>query len=468
MKKDLTVGSPLKLIIYFTIPLLIGNLFQQFYNTADTMIVGRTISIDALSAVGITGALVFFVIGFAQGLTGGFSIITAQKFGNKDMAGVKKSVAASCILSLMITVILTLISVLLSGILLRAIETPPELYNMAYTYITIIFWGTGAAILFNLLSNILRAIGNSKWPLYFLIVASVVNIVLDYVFILYFKMGVAGAGLATVISQIAASLLCIEYIWRYVPELKAKGSDWKITKKDVWEHIRVGIPMAIQVAIIAIGIVVLQRALNQLGTLAIGAFTVAQRIDVLAVQCLLSFGITMATFTAQNYGAGNIPRIRQGVYYGSLVSIIFSIASAVIILLAADFSVRLFIDTKNTSPAQIEEIVRLAKLYLLINCSMYIFLALLLIFRSTLQGLGNSVIPTVAGIMELIMRVVAALVFSIYFGYAGICWASPVAWIGGFIPIIIAYMFIIKRLSRKYLFKQARMAKLNKLKESNV
>ena len=236
MKKDLTTGSPLKLIIYFTIPLLIGNLFQQLYNTADTMIVGRTIGLNALAAVGVTGALVFFVIGFAQGLTSGFSIITAQKFGNKDEAGVRRSVAASFILALIINLVLTIISVLLAGVLLRAIYTPSELYQDAYNYIIVIFWGTGAAILFNLFSNMLRAIGNSKWPLYFLIVACIVNIVLDYLFILSFNMGVAGAAFATVISQITASLLCFEYIRRYVPELQAKGSDWKVTKQDLWEH----------------------------------------------------------------------------------------------------------------------------------------------------------------------------------------------------------------------------------------
>ena len=287
MKKDLTTGSPLKLIIYFTIPLLIGNLFQQLYNTADTMIVGRTIGLNALAAVGITGALVFFVIGFAQGLTSGFSIITAQKFGNKDEAGVRRSVAASFILALIINLVLTLVSVLLAGVLLRAIYTPSELYQDAYDYIIVIFWGTGAAILFNLFSNMLRAIGNSKWPLYFLIVACIVNIALDYLFILSFNMGVAGAAFATVISQITASLLCFEYIRRYVPELQARGSDWKVTKKDLWEHIRVGIPMAVQVAIIAIGIVILQGALNKLGSLAVGAFTVAQRIDVLREQLFL-------------------------------------------------------------------------------------------------------------------------------------------------------------------------------------
>lgn len=466
MKKDLTVGNPLKLIIYFTIPLLIGNLFQQLYNTADTMIVGRTIGFKALAAVGITSALVFFVIGFAQGLTGGFSIITAQKFGNKDSEGVKKSVTSSIILSFIITIILTIISVSLTGYLLKLIKTPDELYNMAYIYLLVIFYGTGAAISFNLFSNILRAIGNSKWPLYFLIIASIVNIALDYLFILSFNMGVFGAGLATVISQIVASLLCLEYIRRFVPDLHIKKEHWKVTQIDLWEHMHVGLPMAFQVAIIAIGIVLVQAALNKLGSLAIGAFTVAQRIDVLIVQCLLSFGITMATYTAQNYGAGNIPRIRLGVKQGSIISVTFALISGIVIIIFADFSIGLFLSKDITNPTEITETIRLAKLYLYINCSMYIFLALLLVFRSTLQGLGNSVIPTIAGVMELIMRTVGALLLSVYIGYAGICWASPIAWVGAFIPVFLAYFYIIKRLNRKYLIKQAKIKRLQK--ESNL
>ena len=263
-----------------------------------------------------------------------------------------------------------------------------------------------------------------------------------------------------------ASLLCFEYIRRYVPELKAKGSDWKVTKHDLWEHIRVGIPMAVQVAIIAIGIVILQWALNRLGALAVGAFTVAQRIDVLAVQCFLSFGITMATYTAQNYGAGDIPRIRQGVRQGSIVSVAFAVISGILILLAADFSVRLFLGKNITDPAQIEETIHLAKVYLTINCSMYVFLALLLVFRSTLQGLGNSIVPTFAGVMELIMRTVAAIILSAYIGFAGISWASPIAWVGAFIPVFAAYFYIIKRLMRKYEIKKARQKHAEKLREA--
>lgn len=450
MKKDLTTGHPLKLIIYFTIPLLIGNLFQQLYNTADTIIVGRTVSFDALAAVGLTAPLVFFIIGFAQGVTAGFSIITAQRFGAKDYDGVRRSVAASTILSILTTIVLTIPSVLLSRILLIIINTPDKLLEDAYIYIVIIFWGTFAAIFFNMFSNLLRAVGNSKVPLYFLIIASIVNIVLDLVFILYFKMGVAGAALATVIAQIIPCLLSIEYIRRYLPELKTKKSDWKITFNEIMEHIRIGLPMGFQVSIIAIGMVILQWALNKLGPVAIGAFTVATRIDVLAVQCLLSFGITMATFTAQNYGARNIKRVKDGMKYGAITSVGFGLLAGVIIILFAEFSIKLFLGKDMTDPALIAETIRLGKIYLWINCSLYVFLALLLVYRNVLQGLGNSMIPTIAGIMELLMRAVAAIILPIYIGFTGISLAHPVAWIGGLVPVAIAYHVIIKKLEKEY------------------
>lgn len=450
MNRDLTSGSPLKLIILFTIPLLIGNVFQQLYNTADTLIVGRTIGLNALAAVGATTALVFFVIGFAQGLTAGFSIITAQKFGASDKEGVRRSVAASAILCFFINIALTAISVLTVPFLLDAVHTPQDLADNAYKYIVIIFWGTGAAILFNMLSNLMRAIGNSKVPLYFLIIASLVNIILDYLFILNFDMGVSGAAWATVISQIVPSIMCFEYIRRKVPELQARGNDWKVSASELWAHIRLGIPMGFQMSIIAIGIVIVQRALNELGSLAVGAYTVAQRIDVLAVQCILSFGITMATYTAHNYGARKIKRINQGVIQGSLASIIFSILCAILIFFSADFIIKSFIGEKFTSPEEIEETVRLAKLYLKINCPMYFMLSLLIIFRSTLQGLGNSIIPTIAGAIELIMRAAAAILLSGCLGFAGISASNPIAWTGAFIPIIIVYIFLLKTLSKKY------------------
>ena len=450
MKKDLTTGHPLKLIIYFTIPLLIGNLFQQLYNTADTIIVGRTISFNALAAVGLTAPLVFFIIGFAQGVTAGFSIITAQKFGAKDFAGVRKSVAASTILSFIVNILLTVPSVILARWLLEVINTPVELIDDAYNYIVIIFWGTIAAIFFNMYSNLLRAIGNSKIPLYFLIIASIINIVLDFVFILYFHMGVAGAALATVIAQIVPCLISIEYIRRYLPELKTKKEDWKVSYKDLWEHLRIGLPMGFQVSIIAIGMVILQWALNILGPIAVGAFTVATRIDVLAVQCLLSFGITMATYSAQNYGARNIKRIKQGLLYGVITSVGFGVIAGILIILLSEFSIKIFLGSNVTDPALIAETIRLGKIYLYINCSLYIFLALLLVYRNVIQGLGNSVVPTIAGIMELIMRTIAAVVLPAYIGFAGISLAHPVAWVGGLIPVFIAYYIIIRKLEKEF------------------
>lgn len=304
MVQDLTRGKPVKLILLFTIPLLIGNVFQQFYSMADTIIVGRTIGVDALAGVGATGSLSFLIIGFAQGLTAGLSVITAQRFGADDYDGVRKSVTVSLLISAVLTVVLTAIAVLTARPLLTLLQTPANIIDDAYDYIIIIFWGIFASMLFNLLSNVVRALGDSRTPLLFLIVACVLNIVLDFVFILAFKMGVAGAAWATVIAQVVSCALCILYIAKRIPLLRLCKKDWKVDASYIRTHCRVGLPMAFQTSIIAIGAMILQVPLNKLGSTAVGAFTAAQKIDNLAVQILMSFGITMATYAAQNYGAG--------------------------------------------------------------------------------------------------------------------------------------------------------------------
>ena len=453
MTKDLTKGSPLKLIILFTIPLIIGNIVQQLYNTVDTIIVGQTIGYFALSSVGLTGSLVFLVIGFAQGLTAGFSIITAQRFGNKDMEGVKKSVASTYILSFFANIFITLLSVYLTSWMLHTIQTPDNLYSDAYKYIIVIFWGTGAAILFNMYSSMLRAVGNSRFPLYILIIASIINVILDFVFILYFQMGVAGAGFATVISQLIPSIICFIYIKRNIPELIISKEHWKVDIKELWEHLRLGIPMGVQVIVIAVGIIILQWAVNRLGPIAVGAFTIAQRIDMLAVQVLISFGVTMATYTAQNYGIKNIIRIKEGVYQGTLIAVSISVFFGVLIYATSDWSIKVFISKEIISTEETKQIVEIVKTYLKVNCSMFFVLALLIIFRSALQGLGNGFIPTLAGVVELLMRTTSAVYLPIYFGYTGLAWVHPSAWVGAFISVIIAYIYIMTKLTREYHYK---------------
>lgn len=440
MTRDMTKGSPAKLILYFTIPLLIGNIFQQLYSMADTMIVGRTIGVDALAAVGATGSLMFLVIGFAQGLTSGFSVITAQRFGAGDEKGVRKSVTTSIVLSIIITIILTIFSVLTVRTLLELLETPSDIIEGAYSYIVVIFYGTYASLLFNLLSNIIRALGDSKTPLYFLIIACVINVVLDFVFILCFSMGVAGAAWATIIAQTVSGVLCFIYMIKKFPILKFEKSDWELNKNFVFLHLKVGIPMAFQSSIIAIGAMALQFALNKLGSTAVAAFTASQRIDILTIQPLMSFGITMATYSAQNYGANEIKRIGTGIKQCCIMSVSFSLICGFVIIILGKSIVKLFVGEGQ------QNVIDLAQEYLVINCSMYFLLALLFIFRYTLQGLGKSLIPTFAGIMELVMRTFAAIFLANLIGFTGICMASPIAWLGAVIPLIISFILVYRKL----------------------
>ena len=440
MTNDLTRGSPAKQILFFTIPLLIGNLFQQFYSMADTMIVGRTIGVEALAAVEATGSISFLIIGFSQGLTSGFAVITAQRFGAGDMDGVRKSVTSGILLGAGITVILTAVSVPLARPVLELMQTPEDILDDAHAYIAVIFAGIGASVMFNLLSNIIRALGDSRTPLLFLAAACVLNIGLDFVLILWCSMGVAGAAVATVFSQLVSGGLCLLYMFRRFPVLRLQRRDWIPERRMLLNESRVGLPMGFQMSIIAIGAMILQIALNRLGSTAIAGFIAAQKIDQLANQPMMSFGITMATYAAQNYGAGNMRRIRAGVRRCILMSVGFSIVCGGALILAAKPMAGLFVGADQP------EVLDYVQTYLLLNASLYFLLALLFIFRYTLQGLGKSLFPTIAGVAELLMRTLAALVLANIWGYAGVCLSNPIAWFGALIPLTTAYVLTIRRL----------------------
>lgn len=440
--KELTNGKPLKLIFLFTIPLLIGNIFQQFYNMADMIIVGQTLGKNALAAVGATGSITFLIIGFAQGLTSGLSIITAQRFGAKDYQGVKKSFAASIFISAVVTLILTVLSLVFVRPLLLLMQTPKEILADAQTFISIILIGIFAAMAFNLLSNMIRALGDSRTPLVFLIIASVINVVLDLVLIINFHMGVAGAGVATVTAQVVASLLCLIYIQRRIPNLQVRKKDFTFDKREIRDHLNAALPMGFQTSIIAIGAIVLQGALNSLGTDAVAAQAAAGKIDQFAIQPMMSFGITMATFTAQNYGAKKYGRILEGVKSALGLSIIFSFFAGGIVIFFGRQLVTLFVSASET------QVIHLSQLYFNINGSLYWVLAILLVVRYTLQGLGQTVIPTLAGVMELVMRSFAAILLTAMFGYVGAAAASPLAWIGSTVVLVFSYFKAIKRLKQ--------------------
>lgn len=440
---DLTKGNPLKLIIMFTGPLLIGNIFQQLYSVIDTLIVGRTIGVNALAAVGSTGGLNMLIIGFCTGTTAGLSIMTAQRYGAQDYKGVKRSFATSIVISAVITLILTVISVIFARHILVIMKTPASIIVDAQKFITIIFAGIFASMAFNLLSNIIRALGDSRTPLFFLVIGVIVNILFDFIFILGLHMGVEGAGCATVSAQIIVAILCLVYIYRRIPILVLRRKDFKITKKDITDHLKVGLPMGFQSSIIAIGSIVLQIMLNTLGASAVAAYTAAGKIDQLATQVGNSFGIALATYAAQNYGAREYGRISKGVRQTLTVSIIFSLVMGALIIIFGRPLVNLFIGDQQP------QVTALAQIYFRFNSSSYFILAILFAIRYTLQGLGQSFIPTLAGIAELFMRIFAGIILVRMLGFTGASMANPLAWIGSCLVLLSSYFKTMQQLKRR-------------------
>ena len=440
MTKDMTTGNPVKLILFFSIPLLIGNVFQQFYSMVDTIIVGRYVGVQALAAVGVTGSLSFLILGFTFGLTGGFSVIIAQRFGANDEDGLRKSVATSTILSIISTIIITLASMLSAKPVLSLMNTPDDIINDATIYIIIIYAGTCATVFYNMIAGILRSLGDSKTPLYFLILSSILNIILDLFFILNFNMGVRGAAYATVIAQGISGILCLIYALKKYPILRLKKEDWIWDKNFALKHLNVGIPMALQFSITATGVMVLQTALNAFGSTVIAAYTAASKVEQIVTQPGISFGTTMATYCGQNLGAGKYDRIKEGVKKGSIITIMVSIIAAVVLFVFGKSLSTLFISSDQI------EALNYSKQYLNTVAAFLPILGMLFIYRNSLQGIGDAFIPIMAGVAELVARIIVAFTLPAFIGYIGICLASPFAWIGATIPMAIKYRILIKRM----------------------
>ena len=441
--KELTSGNPLKLIILFMIPIFLGNLFQQIYSLVDTLIVGRTIGLNALAAVGATGPMIFLIISFIFASTQGFAVVTAQKFGARDYELVRKSVTSGFILSFILTVVMTLISAPFTIQMLSFLRTPSDIIQLSNDYLFIMFIGIIATVFYNYSSNVIRALGDSKTPLYFLIFASILNIFLDLIFILKFHMGVKGAAWATVVSQAVSTILCLTFMFLRFSILRLKKSDWFVDMKFLYEHLRIGIPMGFQMSVLTIGIIAVQYVLNGLGSIAIAAYTTAVRVDQLASQSLLALGAAVATYTAQNFGAKKMSRIREGAKASIFIIFIISLLCAVFILTCGEFVVGLFMDVPN------EEVIRLTMQYVHVIIIFFFFLGMLLLYRNILQGMGNVMAPLFSGLAELIMRVLAAFILVSPFGFLGICLASPVAWIAASIVLYVGYKISLVRNLKK-------------------
>lgn len=443
MTKDLTVGKPLKNIILFTLPIVIGNVFQQLYSMIDAIIVGQTISNEALAGVGATGAISFLIIGFVQGLTAGFAVKTSQLFGAQDEEGIRRSIASSIALCVIISLVMTFVSVYTTMPLLRLMQTPEDIIQFSYDYIVTIYWGLAASVFYNMASSMLRAIGDSITPLVFLIVAALLNVGFDFLFILAFKMGVSGAGWATVLSQALSAVGCFVYMFVKFKKYRIKLKHLANPFKFYMQHVAIGLPMALQYSITAVGVMIQQTALNKLGTTIVTAYTAASKVDNLAQQSLAALGTSVATYCGQNYGAGKFDRIKKGVTVSMLIGVACSLAGFALVVLGAKPLTELFV--KDITP----EIIDLSKQFLFWQGVFYIALAAIFVYRNALQGIGRSTLTMIAGLTELVMRALASIFLAKWFGFTGICFSSPSAWVGADVFLLIAYFTILHRIIKR-------------------
>lgn len=448
MITDMTKGSPLKHILLFSVPLLIGNVFQQLYNIADLVIVGRTLGVESFAAVGAVAPLFFLITFIIVGLTNGFAVVTGQRFGAKDIKGVRNSVVISTILSVIVTFIFSSIFALSMNYILKWMNVPDNIYHNAFWYVEIIIIGLIATTMYNMLASIIRALGDSKTPLYFLIIASLINIILALIFIIVFHMGVPGSAIAVILSQGISVILCTIFIKYKFPILRIHKSEWFIKfDKDfydsAYEHLKIGVPMAVQFSILGISILIIQSVCNSFGSNVIAAMTAALRIEQIATLPMMSFGVALAAYVAQNFGARKFKRIRLGVIKTSTINIVLSIVMAFVMRFWGTNIIGAFIGTAT------KEIINIAHSYLLISTIFYFFLGQIFIYRNALQGMGETVFPLLSSIAELVMRAFTAVYLAIKFGYIGMFYAGPIAWVSASTVLFLGYLYSIKHIIYK-------------------
>lgn len=448
MITDMTKGSPLKHILLFSVPLLIGNVFQQLYNIADLVIVGRTLGVESFAAVGAVAPLFFLITFIIVGLTNGFAVVTGQRFGAKDIKGVRNSVVISTILSVIVTFIFSSIFALSMNYILKWMNVPDNIYHNAFWYVEIIIIGLIATTMYNMLASIIRALGDSKTPLYFLIIASLINIILALIFIIVFHMGVPGSAIAVILSQGISVILCTIFIKYKFPILRIHRNEWFIKfDKDfydsAYEHLKIGVPMAVQFSILGISILIIQSVCNSFGSNVIAAMTAALRIEQIATLPMMSFGVALAAYVAQNFGARKFKRIRLGVIKTSTINIALSIVMAFVMRFWGTNIIGAFIGTAT------KEIITIAHSYLLISTIFYFFLGQIFIYRNALQGMGETVFPLLSSIAELVMRAFTAVYLAIKFGYIGMFYAGPIAWVSASTVLFLGYLYSIKHIIYK-------------------
>ena len=438
--KEMTEGRIFPQIFYFTLPLLMGNLLQQTYSLVDAAIVGKFLGINSLAAVGASSSVVFLILGFCNGCCGGFGIPVAQKFGARDYSTMRRCVIVSLQLAAVMSVVLALITGIWCDDILRLMRTPENIFDEAYAYLLITFIGIPCTFFYNLLSSIIRALGDSKTPFWFLLLAAVLNIVLDLFCILVLGWGVAGASIATVFSQGVSALLCYLYMMRRFDILRTTPDERRFSRPIALTLLGIGVPMGLQFSITAIGSIMLQSANNALGTACVAAFTAAMRIKMFFMCPFESLGIAMATFAGQNYGAGRPERIMQGVKAAAAMALVYWVFTFCVLMFGSRELALLFVDASET------EILKDTALFLHISVSFFPVLGLLCILRYTIQGAGFTNLAMLSGVSEMIARVLVSVWAVPAFGYVAVCCGDSTAWIFADAFLIPAFLYVYKKI----------------------
>lgn len=439
MTNDMTKGSPIKLIIQFMIPMCLGNIFQQFYNIADSIIAGQFLGVDALAAIGSTGALIFLVTGWLNGLTSGFSVWVAQWFGARKTDRMRHFIAMSIYICVAFVVVMTVGLLAANEPILRLMNAPENLLDDISSYMVIIYAGLVVTCAYNALAAVLRALGDSKSPLYFLIVSAVINVVLDIAFIVIFHMGVEGCAYATVIAQGISALLCLVYIIKKFPVLRLKKEDFRFSVNTVKKLLGLGIPMGLQFSITAIGTIIVQGAINVYGAVYMAGFSAAGKIQNIICTVFVAFGATIATYVGQNRGAGKMDRVKQGVRLTQMMILVCSVVLMAVIHFFGKYMIFLFIDPAET------EVLHAAEIYFNIVSWAYPFLGSIFLYRNALQGMGYGFVPMMGGVFELVARAAIVFVAAANAGFAQVCMSDPAAWIAALIPLIPYYIWVMRK-----------------------
>ena len=433
MSKDMTSGNPLKLILWFTVPVLLGNIFHQLYHMVDTAIVGRYLGADALAAVGAVASLSYLIFGLVNGVAQGFGVAVSHAFGAKDEKLLKHYVAVSLMMTVIVSLIVTLPVVALCRTLLIWINIPAEILQLSYAYLRIIFAGSVFTMLYNVMAGMLRAIGDSRTPLFFLVLSTVLNVALDFLFVAVFDMGTAGAAYATVLSQAVSAILSCIYMFTKYDIMKTSREDYYLDGSAVGKMLSIGIPMSVNNVVTASGMTVLQAAVNGYGASVMAAYTAAFRVSILAMQVPSSLGVSMATYSGQNFGAKNYGRIFAGIRTAVLLNFVVAAFVAAVCVFGGPLFVRLLLE--DPSP----EIMAYAMEYLKITSWFFVPLGWIFIYRNTLQAVGKGIIPMFSSALEFLARYATLALLEERLGYTAICLADPATWLSTALVLMVPY-----------------------------